>query len=318
MINIDQLRKDCIRLFFCETINDSIDLLDVYSEFLFRTVIHNHKDPTYSKADADAKMVIQMMLTKTLHLKNVVSGFSYKGNDGTILDKIIDPTIVASSIRNIYETVGMFNLIYRFCKTEDEKTILYNLWVHSGLQYRQRFESIIRTKESAEKLEDERKQIRQCVKNIESTSLFKQLNDKDQKKIHTRLKEKEYLVMFENNKVSFLHWQELTKVIGVRNGLLDNIYTYFSLYSHPSNVSVFQFANMFSKDDKSFLQLTNINLKYYFCLTSVFIADYIHLSPKVLETFESLSLRDQIVINFHNTYLRDQTYSINDAHKVLD
>lgn len=258
-----------------------------------------------------------MMLTKTLHLKSVVSGISYRSKDGSILNKIIDPTIIASSIRNVYETVGMFNLIYRNTKTSDEKSILYNLWVHSGLKYRQRFESVIISPESREKYESEKKQLEEIVTIIENTDLYKLLDPKDQNKLKMRIKDKEYLLRFENNMVVFLHWQELTSVIGFKKGIFDNIYTYFSLYSHPSNVAVFQFVDMFKKDNPLFLELTNINLKYFFTLMSVFIADYINLFPTVLKTFESLDIRDQIVINFHNTVFRDESYSINDSWKVI-
>src|SRR5436190_2206299 len=131
----EKLRKECFRFFYCESINDSYELMDIYSDLLLKMINNHHQEPVYSQADADAKMVLQMMLTKTLHLRNAVNGVSYQAKGGLELNKIIDPTIVAALIRNLYETVGMFNLIYRNTKTQDEKTILYNLWVHSGLQF---------------------------------------------------------------------------------------------------------------------------------------------------------------------------------------
>jgi len=52
-------------------------------------------------------------------------------------------------------------------------------------------------------------------------------------------------------------------------------------------------------------------------LFSVFIADYINLFPKVLQTFNSLDKIDQIIINSNNTFARDYSYSINDTWKEL-
>ena len=106
MQDLGKLRKECSRLFRCETINDSYDLLDIYSEFLFMAVSNHHKESVYTNADADAKIVFQMILTKTLHLKSVVNGIGYKAKNGLTLNRIIDPTIVASLIRNLYETVS--------------------------------------------------------------------------------------------------------------------------------------------------------------------------------------------------------------------
>ncbi len=318
MIEKDKLRGECTRLFACASLCDSLELIDVYIELLFKIVLNHHEEPVYTQADADAKMVVQMIMTKSLNLKKVVEGVSYQNKDGEKLNNIVDPTIVACLIRNLFETVAMFNLIYRDTKTNDEKNILYSMWVYSGLQYRQRFESLMTTEGNQKKMEDEKKSLDQIIKNIEGTQLYKGLDEKNQNKIKTRLKQKEYLMRFNGQEVVFLHWQELTKVMQIRPGLYDSIYTYFSLYSHPSNVSVFQFADLFKKGEEEFPRMTNFNLKYFFSLTSIFIADYINLFPTVQKTFDNMAIRDQIVVNFHNTVYRGQDFSINDSLKAIE
>lgn len=318
MTDKENLRKECSRLFGCDTLKDSFELMDVYIELLFEIVKNHHEEPVYNQADGEAKLVMQMVMTKSLNLRNVVEGISYQAKDGTKLNKIIDPTIVACLLRNIYEIVSMFNLIYRSTKTPDEKKILYNMWVHSGLKYRQRFESAITTEENQQKFEDEKAILEHLVTEIEATELYSQLDEKNKNKIETRLNKKEYLMRFDDKEVIFLHWQELTKVMQIRPGLFDNIYNYFSLYAHPSNVSVFQFADMFKKDNEEFIFMTNFNLRYFFALTSIFIADYITVFPTTKNTFESMDIRDQIVINFHNILFRGKDYSINDSAKELE
>ena len=201
----EHLRNECSRLFACKTIADSNDLLDIYAEFLFKAVQNHHSDAVYTQAEADAKLVIQMMLTKVLHLKSVISGISFKAKDDSILNKIIDPTIVASLIRNIYETAAMFNLIYCSTNTKEERELLHLLWVHSGLKYRQRFENAITTDENKEKQQHEKAQIDKIVEEIENSTLFKGLDEKNQGKIRTKLKDKDYLMRFDGNEVNFLH-----------------------------------------------------------------------------------------------------------------
>jgi len=314
----EELRNECSRLFACKTIADSNDLLDIYAEFLFKAVQNHHKEAVYTQAEADAKLIIQMMLTKVLHLKTVIAGISFTAKDSSTLNKIIDPTIVASLIRNIYETTAMFNLIYRNPKSKEERDILYLLWVHSGLKYRQRFGNVVTTEENKKKQEEEKNSIDKIVTEIENSTLFKSLDEKNQGKIRTKLKDRDYLIRFKDKEVVFLHWHELTKVIGVKDGMLDDIYTYFSLYSHPSNVAVFQFADMFKLGEEAFPQMVNFNLKIAFFMFSIFIADYIKLFPTVLQTYEKMSLRDQIVINFHNTMTRNYDYSINESYKACE
>lgn len=312
----DELRKQCKRYFNCETISDCQDLLNIYIEFFFQTVLKHHDENVFSHADANAKMLIQMMMTKALHLKNALNGVDYISQDGRKLNNIIDPTIVASLIRNIYETTGMFNLIFRNTKSKDEKQILYLLWVHAGLAYRQRFDEIITTEENREKSQSEKKQMENIQVEIEKNPFFVKLDEKNKGKIRTKIKEKDYLLKFENEQVVFLNWRELTKTMDIKNGKLDYAYTYFSLYSHPSNVSVFQFANMFEKNKESYPDLVLYNLQIAFFMFSIFIADYITLFPTVLKTFEEMGLVEQIVINFHNSVARGNEYDINDSWKA--
>lgn len=105
--------------------------------------------------------------------------------------------------------------------------------------------------------------------------------------------------------------------MGIKKGIMDTMYTYFSFYSHPSNVSVFQFGNMFNKNDKAYMRLATFNLNIFFFLLSIFIKDYITLFPNVLNTFNKLDQLDQITINAYNVIARDDNYSINDALKTL-
>ena len=311
-------RKECERLFKLRTIQDSYDLINIYLNFLIQVINNHYEDKVFSYADRDAKMVNQMMFTKVAHIKRIIEGINFQSKDRVQLNTIIDPTIVASLIRNVYETVGMFHLIYRRTKNEDEKTIIYDLWVHAGLMFRQRFENVITTAENREKFENEQNQLEQLKNEIKETDLFKELTEKNQNKILTKLKEKDYKIWFNDKEVEFLSWQGITGVMGLKNDLLDNIYTYFSLYSHPSNVAVFQFSDMFEKGDEPFKQITNHNLTNLFVLLSIYVADYINLFPAVNETYDKLSLRDQVVINFHNMTMRGDEYSINEIWKELE
>jgi hypothetical protein len=312
-----ELRAEIERL-IGGTIFECYEILDIYCEFLFEAVKSHKRIIVNSNADDDAKIIIQIILTKSLHLRSVIEGVGYISKDGVELNTIIDPTVVASLIRNIYETTGMFNLIYRSTKNNDEKTIIHLLWVCAGLNYRQRFKNIITTKESQDTYELELQMIEENVKTIETNNLYKILDDKNKGKITQKLKDKDYLMHFEGTNVNFLSWQKLTELMGIKNGLADEIYTYFSLYAHPSNVAVFQYRDMFGTKDEAFLKLTTFNLKNAFYFLSIFIADYLKLFPTVQNTFDNLDIRDQILINKYNTFMRGIEYSINDSWKEID
>ncbi len=63
--------------------------------------------------------------------------------------------------------------------------------------------------------------------------------------------------------------------------------------------------------------MTTFNLQYFYMLGSIFVADYINLFPASLDTYNTLPLMNQIIINFHNTFARGDSYSINDSWKAL-
>lgn len=314
----ESLRIECQRLFMPQTLQEQTELLEVYAELYFNIVFHHHKDETDNEMDEEAKIILQMMMTKILHLKNTINGIVYKNRSGESLNQIIDPTIVAPMIRNIFETTGMFNLIYRNPKNIEQKRLLYSLWVSAGLKYRQKFESHIHTLENKEKVQSEKEQIQNIKNAIVNSEIFKSLDEKNQRKILTKLKEKDYLIEIDDKNVNFLNWHDLVRVMGIKERILENIYTYFSLYTHPSNVSVFQYRDMFLTGDEAYKGLTIFNLRIAYFMFSVFIADYIQLFPQILETFNKLPIRDQIIINFQNTLCRNYDYSINDSWQLLE
>ncbi len=314
-MNIHELRKYCQWLWSVDSIDISRELMNIFLEYFFLVIRKHNKDKVYSQAHADAKMIFQMIFTKASHINKLLEGVSFHSKDGGKLNPIIDPTSIAPLVRTLYETVCVFHLVYILPDSQEKKDLVYQLWVSSGLNYRQRFNASFPS--SQEKLEHERKEIESIKTAIESSDLFKSLNDKNQRKVLTKLKEKDNKISFTELDINFLSWQEISGTMDLKNDLFDNIYSYYSLYAHPSNVSVFQFEMMFSKEEEAFISLTTTSMKYCFALMSIFIADYIKLFPNIQETYNNQDLVSQIVLNFHNHMMRDEEHSINDAWKQL-
>lgn len=317
-MNLEELRGECTRLFNCDTLADNLELIDIYSEYLFSVIKNQKTIINRSIADNRAVLINQMMFSKVLNVKKIVEGFHFNSKDGTKLNNIIDPTILASLCRNIYETICMFNIVYIKPRSEEEKLILYNLWVHAGLKYRQSFESAISIPENQNKLLVERTEMEKRVEEIKATALYTSLSPQNKQKILNVIKQKDYKIEFNGEEVKIYTWKDLAKVVGIKQGILDHMYTYFSLYAHPSYVAVFQFEQMFDRNEMGFLYLTITNLAEFFILISIFIADYIKLYPETLSIYNNLNIRDQIVINFRNTFSRGYEYSINDSWKEVN
>jgi hypothetical protein len=155
------------------------------------------------------------------------------------------------------------------------------------------------------------------IKEIKETQQYKDLDAQNKSKIDTKIKGKDYKIKIENNKVKYLDWQGISDEFISKSDLFSSMYTYFSLYSHPSNVAVFQFADMFSPKDEAFKRIAIFNLRLCLALSSTFLSDFLRLFPSTLPTFENRSEIEQIILNFFNRMFRGDEKSISQVWKKL-
>jgi hypothetical protein len=315
----EELRAEFTRLRIMDSEKDINDFLDILLEYLLKSIQNHKSDKTTPLHLHEAMLINQMLFAKVAHLKQLVSGIEFVAKDGSRLNKIVDPTVVASLVRTIFETVGVFNLIYISTNSDEERLIIYNLWVIAGLNYRQRFVQQTTSAENIQKAKEELAQIGILRTQIENTPLFKGLSQRDKNKIYDKISRKEYNIIFENGSVKGIAgFQEFIANAGVKPKLMDNMYTHFSLNSHPSNVAVFQFGDMFNNKNPQFFELASFNVKNAICLITIFIADYIRLFPEVINTYNNSPIIDQIMINFFNAFMRGHEYDINKAYDLLN
>jgi hypothetical protein len=148
----DQLRVDFLRITQEDTIDIKLEQLNTFTH-CFMSIVLSNIAPN-DRIEADARVMLQMILSKTLHIKKTFEGITYISPEGKVLlDALIDPTIISVLARNLFETICAFHLIYRNTSSKDERDIVYNLWVVSGLNYRQRFSELTTKEANKEKAE---------------------------------------------------------------------------------------------------------------------------------------------------------------------
>jgi hypothetical protein len=207
--------------------------------------------------------------------------------------------------------------------------IAYNLWVHSGLSYQQRLENkesrdeilkkykeacgshdefLIQNleyvhKNNEDKLKEEERRMKLLKNEIKATVLSKSLDTKEKEKIENLLKNRDNKAVFEGKKVRNLSWQDLSNIMGFQHGGFNNLNSYFSLYTHPSNVSVFQFDQIF-QDGKSYLDLVDFNLSLVNKMVTAFLKEYLSIYSDSMIVYENLPTREKILIDIHNVVFR--------------
>ena len=235
------MQKNTQSLCICKNIGDSQACLDLFAEYMWKVIEADAHTSKNIKIEHEAKLMFQMMFTKVLHLKKLLYGVSYSSNSGSYLNNIIDPGVVAIMSRNIFETASLFNLIFRQPKTDDERDIIYNLWRYAGLRTRQRFSDSFEVTNKESKLEKEKQDMKSIAESISINPYFLSLDGHNKKKVLDRLDKGEFLIQFIDKKAKCFKWHELVDVMNLKKDLFENLYSYFSLYTHPSNVAVFQF-----------------------------------------------------------------------------
>ena len=314
----EELREKCLPLFFVNSISDCIQLLDKFISAYLEIVLKHNYDPVSTQAEADSRIAFQMFVTKALSIKKILQGVEFD-NGANHLNRIIDPTILITLIRNMFEALCAFELIYVLPNSADKKLVAHNLYQIAGMKYRQRFTYDGMKPEHKLLLDSEKKDIEECIKEIKDTALYKAFDSKNRSMIENAIKNKSFQIFIDkDNKVKQYGWGDISPLFGVKLSFLKNIYTYFSLNAHPSYISILQFKDMFKKDNPEFVQLAVTGMKSCFVFLSICLADYIRVFPQVMKTYESFSIEDQILLNFHNRLARGEEYSISDKWKLLD
>ena len=304
----DELDKYHDEYFMPETVEKSIEVLDIMCGLMLKFIENQKSSLPTTEYDRYARILLQMVFLKTINSKKLFQGVNFDQSESVKLQEVLDPLSISLFVRSLYETITSFSLIYNKCALE-EREIVFRLWKLAGLNYRQRFEENITLEEHKIKSQIEKEQICKLKNEIQSSQLFLRLNERNQKKIITCIKEKKYHIVFDNDEVIFHNWETISAVVGMNPDYLKNIYTYFSLNTHPSFISAAQFKEMF--DDEEFYKSNSVLYANFIQLfLSMFIADYLICFPSQLEVFKRLKEQDQYLINSYNVMLRNQSYSI--------
>lgn len=277
-------------------------------------ILSDIRDIKYgSSITNEANLIYQMSMLKMLSCSRLIAAIRYQ-NPYTdfILTDLRDPFSVWAIIRAQFEAFCNFNHIYRYHDNQDMQKLIYQLWVLSGLKYRQRHE--VSAGSSIEKMGKEKVMIEELVSEIESSQLYISLPLTEQTNIKRSIKEKDWKITYDGGVIKKLDWQKLFNNAGCHTQM-KTFYNFLSTNTHPSNVSVFQFKEMYRENFHH--QSTLIALNFSAILGAFLISDYCFFSPAAKLSFNSLPKMNQLVINSQNRVFRSPKYAVNDIEQEL-
>ena len=280
-------------------LNDSVDARKISLKKLidsaFYLIANHQENDRKTKVDHDAFILFQMVSLRCVKILDAANECNLVNEVNNSTLRVIDPFSVYSLVRTLFESYCNFNSIYVQSKSNDELSLKHALWVLSGLKYRQQFPAT--SAEHKIKKQTEEKLIASMTASIENCTIYKQFQPESQKNILSCIKKKKWHIIIDEREVRISHWQELFNCV-ISNNHFDMLYSSLSLNTHPSNISVCQFAELYVLDQqensmKNALNLTNI-------LMAFFITDYCQYFKPLTAAYSRLPINSKFVIEYQN------------------
>lgn len=256
---------------------------DVYFEMIHQT--QTAQQELEGIQNYFAKITMQMFFTKALATINLLDGVGYIGRTCT-LPPIQDHSLLFIIARNFCETIAAYEVLFLLPDTKEKRIILENLFLGSGYRYQARLFSETMQTKFVNEYDIVNQNTQNTQANIINTNYYKTLPIDQQSKINKAISSKNYKLLLLDNEVKIMSWQEcLNHYVGV-NELMDRIYAYFSLHTHPSIRGMEQFEAAYEIGNPESEHLSTVACQCIISFMSMFLQEYIKLIPKAKELFD--------------------------------
>ena len=289
-----------------DTIDDCKQYLRVMLDFYFDVIKSPEGRKATSYIEDDRNIWMQTLFSEGFHFLSLLDGVGYnKGIDR--LNPIVDPSVLFSVARRIYESVIAFEILFVIPDSEDKKAILYNLFMAHGLSERLKNIDEEMRSHNPERVAEEQKDIDECLREIEGTDLYSELDQQTKNIIKNAFGKKFRYIFKEDNSLEFVNYDDADKLLRIKNNMLKGTYSYFSLHDHPSYVSIFQFRDAFNNDSRADISLMAPHAtQCVLAFMSFFIVDYMKLVPEIKTMFDKFEEPRRFAIGMYEDAMRGE------------
>ena len=289
-----------------DTIDDCKQYLRVMLDFYFDVIKSPEGRKATSYIEDDRNIWMQTLFSEGFHFLSLLDGVGYnKGIDR--LNPIVDPSVLFSVARRIYESVIAFEILFVIPDSEDKKAILYNLFMAHGLSERLKNIDEEMRSHNPERVAEEQKDIDECLREIEGTDLYSALDQQTKNIIKNAFGKKFRYIFKEDNSLEFVNYDDADKLLRIKNNMLKGTYSYFSLHGHPSYVSIFQFRDAFNNDSRADISLMAPHAtQCVLAFMSFFIVDYMKLVPEIKTMFDKFEEPRRFAIGMYEDAMRGE------------
>lgn len=289
---------------------NTIEDCKTYLRLMLNFYVNVINSPTTQEAsspfDEDRNIWLQIVFNKGCHFLSFLNDAKCQ-KDIDHLKPIIDPSVLFTMTRSLYESIIVFELLFIIPKTEEEQIILYNLFLAHGLSERLKdFENGILSC-CPERIQQEREAIADCMMNITNTSLYNILPPQTKEKINSVFGKKFRFIFNEDHTLESANYIDAYKLLKIKHDFFQNYYSYFSLQSHPTYIALIQFRDTFGVEHYEDISIMIQHASQcVLAFMSIFIVDYMKLDVNIKAMYDNLDEVKRYAIGMYEEILRKE------------
>ena len=288
-----------------KTLEDCKRYMKVMLDFYFDVIQSTASRKASSALEDDRNIWLQQMFCMGNHFISLLDGVGYQRKD-IRLNPIIDPDVLFTVARRIYESVVSFNLLFIQPVDANHQSILYNLFMAHGLSERLKdLDEDMRNRYPYRVLE-EAAAIAACKKAIICNPLYATLNKQTQNTIDNAFGKKYRYFFNENDELKFVQFEDAYICLKMREDMFAQQYSFFSLHGHPSYLSIIQFRDAFKKEFLADTMMAKHATQCALTFLSIFIVDYMKSNADVKAMYDNLELPRRFAIGMYEDAMRGE------------
>lgn len=262
--------------------------------------------------DNYANLMFQMIFSKAIYFRrNIDTVRVQDGEDCLLYD---DPAVILNLVRQLYEAICTFAIVFCIPNTPDKRMILYNIYVITGLRKRSNFNYEANPEAAKKKLSLDKEEIDSKIKEIENSDFFSQLNDKNKKQLRKYMEGYDFppFVLSDDYEVSEkIKFENIPNFLNVKDIIIRDQYRYLCTHAHSSFYSLLQFSQWYElngDERKAYEDIISTQTKFVCFMISVAVDEFIKRFPELLKIKMSFKEEERQILDLYNYVVRNKEH----------
>lgn len=229
--------------------------------------------------DNFANLMFQMILSKAIYYRRNIDAIKVQdGNDCFVYD---DPAVILNLVRQLYEAICTFAIVFCIPNTPEKRMILFNIYVITGLRKRSNFNYEANPEEAKVKLRADQEDMDSKTAEIENSDYFKQMDGKSKKLLKKYIDGYDFtpFVLSDDYVVSEkIKFETIPDFLNMKDIITRDLYRYLCTHAHSSFYSLLQFSQWYelnSDDGKAYVDIISTQTKFVCFMISVAVDEFV-------------------------------------------